>query len=521
MKKLLCFLISLSFYVSYSQDDIFGNSPVPGIIPIKRGNVQENKANLNNSITQSSSVSPSSPTGSSTEVGVTEGQLSVSLTGGATYNIPIAVPPGINGIVPQVSLSYNSQGGNGLAGYGWNVSGVSVITRIPTTKFHDNTIDAVDFNILDRFAFDGQRLMVKNGTSGIYGANGTVYETESFSNIQITSYGVHPSGANYGPSYFIVQYPDGSIAHYGNSSTSRSLTDWAITYWQNPQGVRISYNYVLSNNNLSISTIGYGTRLTTTPINEISFLYKNRTRPEQAYIGGQSFVRSTILSEIKVKGNNIGFRNYLLTHETTSLGYDRLKSITEKSGDNSKSFNPTVFNYETTTNSDLFQISNEIPLSVGNINFTNSNNITGDFDGDGKMDFILYPTTGTNAKKKYWLFNNIQGSGINIGSEHNLGSFTDIFPMSWLSWNNILMPSQGWCAVQTNSITNTTTFNTYSTGIASPIYFQYARTYQFPKFTFGYWTDPCNNGGISTDLYLDNNFNTLFSNSFILISSFL
>jgi RHS repeat-associated protein len=491
--------------MSYSQEDVFGNSPVQGIIPIKRSDIQESKASLNRTNTTSNNVTPSAPTGNSTEVGVTEGQLSVSLTGGATYSIPIAVPPGINGIVPQISLSYNSQGGNGLAGYGWNVSGVSVITRIPTTKFHDNTIDAVDFNNLDRFAFDGQRLIVKNGTAGSYGANGTVYETESFSNVQITSYGIHPSGANYGPAYFIVQYPDGSIAHYGNSITSRSLTDWAITYWENPQGVRISYNYTLSNNNLSISTIKYGARLTNTPINEILFVYKNRTRPEQAYIGGQSFVRSTILSEIKVKGNNIGFRNYLLTHETTSLGYERLKSITEKSGDDSKSFNPTVFNYETTTNGDLFQISNDIPLSVGNINFTNSNNITGDFDGDGRMDFILYPTTGTNAKKKYWLFNNIQGSGINIGSEHNLGSFTDIFPMSWLSWNNKLMPSQGWCAVQTNTATNITTFNTFSTGTANPIYFQYARTYQFLKLTFGYWTEPCNNG-ISLDPYLDNNF---------------
>jgi RHS repeat-associated protein len=496
MKKLLLLFVSLNFFVSYSQENINGNSPVQGIIPIKRGVLQENKESVNRAAAISNTITPGTPTGNSTEVGVTEGQLSVSLTGGANYNIPIAVPPGINGIVPQVSLSYNSQGGSGLAGYGWNISGVSVITRIPSTKFHDNTIDAVDFNSLDRFAFDGQRLIVKNGTAGIYGANGTVYETEGFSNVQITSYGVNPSGANYGPAYFIVQYPDGSIAQYGNSTTSRSLTDWAINYWQNPQGVRISYYYTLLNNNLSISTIKYGTSLTTIPINEILFVYKNRTRSEQAYIGGLSFIRSTILSEIKVKGNNIGFRNYLLTHEETSLGYERLKSITEKSGDNTKSFNPTVFNYDTTTNSDLFQISNDIPLSVGTINFTNSNNISGDFDGDGKMDFILYPTAGSDAKKKYWLFNDIQGTGINIGSEHNLGSFSDIFPTSWLSVDNKLMPAQGWCAVQTNSITNITTFNNYSIGTVSSIYFQYYRTYQFPKLTFGYWTEPCNTGGV-------------------------
>lgn len=44
----------------------------------------------------------------SSEVGITEGQLSVSLSGAATYAIPIAVPPGINGVVPQISLAYSS-----------------------------------------------------------------------------------------------------------------------------------------------------------------------------------------------------------------------------------------------------------------------------------------------------------------------------------------------------------------------------------------------------------------------------
>ncbi len=57
-------------------------------------------------------------TGSSSEVGVTDGSLSVSLSGTANYNIPISVPPGINGVVPQIGLSYSSQSGVGVAGYG-------------------------------------------------------------------------------------------------------------------------------------------------------------------------------------------------------------------------------------------------------------------------------------------------------------------------------------------------------------------------------------------------------------------
>ncbi|WP_278008782.1 SpvB/TcaC N-terminal domain-containing protein [Flavobacterium gyeonganense] len=42
--------------------------------------------------------------------------MAVTLSGGASYTIPIAVPPGINGVVPQISLSYNSQSGVGSAG---------------------------------------------------------------------------------------------------------------------------------------------------------------------------------------------------------------------------------------------------------------------------------------------------------------------------------------------------------------------------------------------------------------------
>jgi len=48
------------------------------------------------------------PTGSSQEVGITEGALSVSLAGAANYSIPIIVPKGINGVEPKISLNYNS-----------------------------------------------------------------------------------------------------------------------------------------------------------------------------------------------------------------------------------------------------------------------------------------------------------------------------------------------------------------------------------------------------------------------------
>ncbi|TPG35401.1 FG-GAP-like repeat-containing protein [Flavobacterium pectinovorum] len=396
----------------------------------------------------------------STEVGSTPGELSVSLSGAATYNLPIAVPPGINGVVPQISLAYNSQSGSGNAGYGWNIAGISTIGRIASTKFHDGVIDPVDFDNLDRFTLDGQRLIVKNGTIGAYGANLTVYETESFSNVKITSYGVHPNGANYGPAYFIVEYPDGSKANYGNSTDSRSITDWAITYWENPQGVRISYNYSLTNNILDITSVKYGTLTNITPINEIKFNYGPRGRSEQSYIGGQSLSKTKILSSINVIGNGVGFRNYFLDYISSQLDYQRLSRITEKNGDNSKSYNPTTFDYSTSTET-VLQKNSISSVGLGQINANNSQIVSGDFDGDAKMDFILYPTTGVNTKKDFWMFTKVDQTSLNFPLKGATGYFGDAFASTGLTSNGKFFPYQGITLVQGDTDPNAINFNTY------------------------------------------------------------
>lgn len=425
---------------------------------------------------------PGSPTGNSLEVGVTKGELSVTLTGGSNYSIPISVPPGINNVAPEINLVYNSQSSNGLAGLGWNISGVSVITRVSSTMFHDGKIDAVDFDNLDRFALDGQRLVIKNGTSGGYGLSGSVYETENYSNIKITSYGVHPNGTNFGPEYFTVEYPDGSKAYYGSNVNSRTINDWAITYWENAQGVRINYSYTAANNNLSISSIKYGTTGNNPSINEIQFVYKNRLRPESAYINGYNFIKNVILSEVKVLGSSTGFRNYYLAHTATDMGYERLSSITEKNGDNSKSYNPTVFNYEYTPTSIAYSSSNT-NLTVSNIRIDNSAIVSGDYDGDGKLDFILYPNTGSGSKSSYYLFNNIKPSDVpNFPIQHNTGKFENIFPVNWLggsaTYGYKLMPNQGWAV--TKLVNNSQySFSIYAKG-STGIQPQYDRTVTFP-----------------------------------------
>ena len=50
------------------------------------------------------------------------------VTGTANISVPIAMSPGRNGFQPQISLSYNSGGGNGIFGMGWGM-GLASISR--------------------------------------------------------------------------------------------------------------------------------------------------------------------------------------------------------------------------------------------------------------------------------------------------------------------------------------------------------------------------------------------------------
>ncbi|PWB19379.1 FG-GAP-like repeat-containing protein [Flavobacterium sp. HTF] len=405
----------------------------------------------------------------STEVGVTEGELSVSLTGAANYKIPIAMPTGINGIVPQISLAYNSQGGLGLAGFGWNIIGISAITRVPSTMYHDGIIDPVDFNDLDRFALDDKRLILKSSEKFDVGATKRIYETEIFSNLKISYFKGNIQDNRYQNivfipiDYFIVEYPDGSSAKYENHG---STIDWTISSWENPQGGFISYEYnseysgsYSPTSNSLIEKIKYGSlKSSSTQINEVQFIYKPHYTNPQVYVGGKSFIRNKIISAINIKSNNIGFRSYSLTHDASSLSYPRLTRIVETSGDGTKSYNPTVFAYA----ENQAELVHSVMEFSGKSNAIDTNAYsnevtTGDFDGDGDIEFVQSNNKELSLSK---ILDNYEV--VNLAKVGSVFSYSKIFTISTLDKNSKISSKQNICVYNQIPLTNKYVYQIYS-----------------------------------------------------------
>ena len=377
--------------------------------------------------------------GGGNTVGLTTGELSVSGTGAAVYTVPIAVPQGIKGVAPTLALTYNSQSGNGIAGYGWHLAGLSVISRVGSTMYHNGKITEVNLTETDQFALDGQRLMLKEGK---HGESGAVYETETFSQVRIKAVGKSKNAA-FGPDYFEVLYPDGSKAYYGKENNSQSPMEYAISSWENAQGVRIEYFYTIENNSLRIKHIEYGNNA------KIEFNYDDRTRPEVAYVGGMEFINGKILSQINITDNNTSYRNYKLSYNTNSLEYNRLTSVQENVGEEERS--PIEFKYWDTIGRHrlrrkrrfLTKIST-VETSLGKINALNTATIPIDLNADNFTDFILYPTIKEQAKKELFFFDNFRQENLRtVAYKATVPKFDNIFAVKMLTNSGHLYKAQG------------------------------------------------------------------------------
>lgn len=309
----------------------------------------------------------------------TQGKLDISSSGHAMYTLPVAMPPSINDVGPIVNLNYSSAQESGIAGQGWSINTISAITRIATRFDIEGYRDGVDFDINDKLALDGQRLLLKSGT---YWADGSLYETEVQSNTKIE---LKKNGAAI---YFIVTTPDGSRTWYGNynSMDATDVTAFYAVRFEDAKGNFIDYVYAKpSNKGLCIKEIKFSGNTITNPtaLNKIEFNYRTAVRKENAYAGGVKVEKADILNEIKVYTNGVVFRRYLLTHLADTQGYERVTKLQEYNGAG-EAANPVEFAYNLTA-----EIINEnTTLYEESLDLSESPKLSGDFDGDGRLDFV-------------------------------------------------------------------------------------------------------------------------------------
>lgn len=321
---------------------------------------------------------------SSKEVGSPDVSFDVSPTGAATASISIDVPKGIRGLQPNVAITYNSQSGNGIVGWGCNLSCVSAITRVPKDLHHDDISKGITWGNDDAYSLDGNRLLLESGSAGTIGA---VYSLEGdpFTKVTVVQ------GIMSGDIGFSVVTPEGTTMEYkmtqgfydnGNYVTAT----WYLSNVTDVDGNMMYYNYTYDNYAQYPSSISYGG-------NTVSFTYEDRDDIRPFRLKNVAGSVRKRLKTITTGTANETYRTYDLTYNTTSdqsgMKYSRLVSVTEKNG-SGESLNPVTLNWNY-----LPGTTQAVSMPTVNLKhtnhlevFTDSTFTAADVNGDGISDII-------------------------------------------------------------------------------------------------------------------------------------
>jgi len=350
------------------------------------------------------------------------GSQSVSLfTGAFTYSYPIAVPPGRQGIQPDLNLIYNSQANNGWLGVGWDLS-VGSIQR--STKNGAPTYNDGQDTFLLQFQGKSDQL-VPVGT----GSDSTGSYTEYRAQIESVFLRIR----YYAPGTWQIWSKDGKKYLFRGLAQNTSVSGNPYFYWGlsqviDPMGNYMQINYpplsgasgnVPSNGHfaaMAVSGVGGAVSYTPTsilytgnsiqgdaPTNEIDFGYESRPTDQlSSYTAGFQQQLLSRLTSITIKANNAAVRTYTLGYSPSEVGISRLASITV-SGSDGSSMPATTFGYQTNASYGTAPSASFLPPTnfVGRYQAQSSvgdGTLMVDVNGDGLPDIIqAYSGSGGSA----------------------------------------------------------------------------------------------------------------------------
>jgi len=369
-------------------------------------------------LAQAVNVNPPNLSGGMT--GGIQGNEVVLPDGGASYSIPLQVPPGTAGLAPVIGLTYVSRAEDGLLGRGWSVAGLSKITRCGKTIAQDGVRRGVDLTNADQFCLDGQRLMLQGGSHGVDG----VYRTEldQFSRIET---GQGTTGLL---ERFVVRSKDGFIHTYGGTPGSRLRAQgtsawliWALSRVEDRRGnyYDVDYDQNEATGELYPIRIRYtGNVRTAQPTyNAVRLIYETRPDPWSGYVMGSVMQRNRRLVAIRTVKNTDAngdggsvVRDYRISYAASpTSGRSLVSSVMDCDG--AGACLPAT-NFSWTTRDPAANTANAAGSGIwGGPSITiestskqpipseqiKAKTIAGDFNGDGATD-LLYADGGSNWK---------------------------------------------------------------------------------------------------------------------------
>ncbi len=382
--------------------------------------------------------------------GVFKGTFEVDSNGTATYNIPLNLPPGINGFQPNLGLIYNSQTGDGLMGQGWMLNGLSAITRCFRNPRYDDPNTDTAFE--DRFAVDGQRLIAVMDAAGnllitdearnaAYGQEGTVYHLANETWTKVISHGSDQ------PTWFEAFSKDGYRVQFGNTIDSRIPTDtgsgyvgfrqWSVNKITDPNGNYLTVTY--ANNGQGQfwpDEIDYtGNNNGFDPNRKLVFTYEDRPDQEKKYVCASMMVLTKRLKTISTYAGNALVKSYQLDYQVGSQNQSQLVKITQYDQDGN-----WLRPIQSTWMSSQDGWSAYLPVnSLGSTTPANATIypvFTGDWNGDGKSDIGYFDKRNalffSGAEGAWSLIQNKMLADFTVGQGY---VNTTIYPLYIGDWN--------------------------------------------------------------------------------------
>ena len=333
-------------------------------------------------------------------VGKIDDEFMVTPMGQANYEIPIPALPGTGGMTPKLSVNYNSSTKSALFGYGFDLKGLSMVSRVPRNKFNDDAVGFVDFTSNDRYALDGARLIQTSASNSVQ-----EFSTENDCFSKIISYGLYEN-----PDSFVVKTKDGlKYLYLSNTkildpSTTKKALYWMLTKVQDTNGNYFTVSYTGNNDYHEIypSRIDYtgNANASLQPYASVRFCYGDSIDSALTYVNGQCVRRSKCINQIALySGETLKrefvFNYYIVNHKRL------LTQVAENTVDNGNrtALRPTTFQWSNAESLSFTQACYNHTSLVHKAKLT-----IGDYNGDGKADFVATPENSSAGWSGWRLF---------------------------------------------------------------------------------------------------------------------